>query len=294
MSLATATSLSPARGGWGWSNTGLITDSGQSLLVNTLFDGRLTQEMLDTMRAATPAARDIASQHPHLWTPLQTQAIFEGYRHVLGCYHLSGLYYSEGVARLYGSSRTGTISVEGTRGALVAPVLSAPSRRLLCNTLLRPTAPPTTPGPPDSRHSCDRSFVILLFGEQRPYDARHFIRRRDSHPHSRLASQHPVLVTAPLSRCAAFRLSLNLCVLAKRSILMPNSCRLPPMINVWPWIIVSIMRVPAARLRPKSLSSGHLTFLPDNPPHQEFARLFVILVRVAIPVTMRSNSSSTW
>ena len=39
----------------------------------------------------------------HLWTPQQTQAIFEGYRHVLGCYHLSGLYYSEGDARLYAS-----------------------------------------------------------------------------------------------------------------------------------------------------------------------------------------------
>jgi len=48
-------------GGWGWSNAGLITDAGQSLLVDTLFDLRLTQEMLDAMRAATPAARDIGT-----------------------------------------------------------------------------------------------------------------------------------------------------------------------------------------------------------------------------------------
>jgi cyclase len=46
-------------GGWGWSNAGLIEDSGQTLLVDTLFDVPLTQEMLATMRAAVPAARDI-------------------------------------------------------------------------------------------------------------------------------------------------------------------------------------------------------------------------------------------
>ena len=43
-------------GTWGWSNAGLITDSGESLLVDTLFDTALTQEMLDAMRAAAPAA----------------------------------------------------------------------------------------------------------------------------------------------------------------------------------------------------------------------------------------------
>lgn len=46
-------------GGWGWSNAGLITDEGQSLLVDTLFDLRLTGEMLDAMRVATPAATRI-------------------------------------------------------------------------------------------------------------------------------------------------------------------------------------------------------------------------------------------
>ena len=46
-------------GGWGWSNAGLITDGGESLLVDTLFDLKLTGEMLDVMRDATPAAKHI-------------------------------------------------------------------------------------------------------------------------------------------------------------------------------------------------------------------------------------------
>ena len=36
-------------GGWGWSNAGLIVGDGTSLLVDTLFDLRLTQNMLDAM-----------------------------------------------------------------------------------------------------------------------------------------------------------------------------------------------------------------------------------------------------
>jgi glyoxylase-like metal-dependent hydrolase (beta-lactamase superfamily II) len=46
-------------GSWGWSNAGLVTDGGASLLVDTLFDLKLTAEMLAAMRAATPAARGI-------------------------------------------------------------------------------------------------------------------------------------------------------------------------------------------------------------------------------------------
>ena len=46
-------------GSWGWSNAGLITDSGASLLVDTLFDLELTGDMLRAMRDATPAARRI-------------------------------------------------------------------------------------------------------------------------------------------------------------------------------------------------------------------------------------------
>jgi len=48
-------------GGWGWSNAGLVADSGESLLVDTLFDVRLTREMLEAMRASVPAARRIAT-----------------------------------------------------------------------------------------------------------------------------------------------------------------------------------------------------------------------------------------
>jgi len=48
-------------GSWGWSNAGLVTDAGESLLVDTLFDLRLTREMLDAMRRATPAAQRIGT-----------------------------------------------------------------------------------------------------------------------------------------------------------------------------------------------------------------------------------------
>ncbi|HET6954433.1 MAG TPA: MBL fold metallo-hydrolase [Acidimicrobiales bacterium] len=46
-------------GGWGWSNAGLVVDGDASLLVDTLFDLRLTGEMLDAMRRATPAAASL-------------------------------------------------------------------------------------------------------------------------------------------------------------------------------------------------------------------------------------------
>lgn len=46
-------------GSWGYSNAGLVTDGEASLLVDTLFDLPLTQAMLDAMRDAAPAAREI-------------------------------------------------------------------------------------------------------------------------------------------------------------------------------------------------------------------------------------------
>ncbi|NCN84360.1 MAG: MBL fold metallo-hydrolase [Sphingomonadales bacterium] len=45
-------------GGWGWSNAGLITDGGQSLLVDTLFDASLTREMLGVMADAAGVGAD--------------------------------------------------------------------------------------------------------------------------------------------------------------------------------------------------------------------------------------------
>jgi cyclase len=43
-------------GSWGYSNAGLVAGDGTSLLVDTLFDLRLTRDMLDAMRAITDGA----------------------------------------------------------------------------------------------------------------------------------------------------------------------------------------------------------------------------------------------
>ena len=43
-------------GGWGWSNAGLIVGEGASLLVDTLFDLKITQRMLDSMQHVTAGA----------------------------------------------------------------------------------------------------------------------------------------------------------------------------------------------------------------------------------------------
>ncbi|HWH83919.1 MAG TPA: MBL fold metallo-hydrolase [Burkholderiaceae bacterium] len=48
-------------GGFGLSNAGLIVDSGECLLVDTLTNLPLTREMLDGMRAAVPAAQRIGT-----------------------------------------------------------------------------------------------------------------------------------------------------------------------------------------------------------------------------------------
>jgi cyclase len=46
-------------GGWGQSNAGLVVDGASTLLVDTLFDLSLTEEMLASMRRAVPAAERI-------------------------------------------------------------------------------------------------------------------------------------------------------------------------------------------------------------------------------------------
>ncbi|WP_376797547.1 MBL fold metallo-hydrolase [Thermogemmatispora sp.] len=48
-------------GTWGLSNAGLIVDGQASLLVDTLFDLKLTGEMLETMKRAVPAAAQIGT-----------------------------------------------------------------------------------------------------------------------------------------------------------------------------------------------------------------------------------------
>jgi glyoxylase-like metal-dependent hydrolase (beta-lactamase superfamily II) len=52
-------------GTWGWSNAGLITADGTSLLVDTLFDLELTREMLDAMRPVTDTRPIDAAMNTH-------------------------------------------------------------------------------------------------------------------------------------------------------------------------------------------------------------------------------------
>jgi glyoxylase-like metal-dependent hydrolase (beta-lactamase superfamily II) len=46
-------------GGWGWSNAGLVVDGDATLLIDTLFDLSLTEQMLAEMRRAVAAAERI-------------------------------------------------------------------------------------------------------------------------------------------------------------------------------------------------------------------------------------------
>jgi len=48
-------------GTWGFSNSGLVGDQGESLLVDTLYDLPKTREMLEGYRKATPAAKNIGA-----------------------------------------------------------------------------------------------------------------------------------------------------------------------------------------------------------------------------------------
>ncbi|MCW2967359.1 MAG: metallo-beta-lactamase family protein [Solirubrobacteraceae bacterium] len=52
-------------GGWGWSNAGLITAGGTSLLVDTLYDLKLTAEMLEAMAPVTQASPIDAALNTH-------------------------------------------------------------------------------------------------------------------------------------------------------------------------------------------------------------------------------------
>jgi glyoxylase-like metal-dependent hydrolase (beta-lactamase superfamily II) len=52
-------------GGWGWSNAGLIAAEGCSLLVDTLYDLRLTREMLEAMAPVTDSRPIDAALNTH-------------------------------------------------------------------------------------------------------------------------------------------------------------------------------------------------------------------------------------
>jgi cyclase len=98
-------------GTWGWSNAGLILDGEASLLVDTLFDLKLTGEMLDTMRRSLPAAA-------HIDMVVNTHANGD---HCYGNEMVAG-------ARIIASRRTADEMVEGIQPAQFAMLLKqAPS-----------------------------------------------------------------------------------------------------------------------------------------------------------------------
>ncbi len=79
-------------GGWGWSNAGLITDGGESMLVDTLFDASLTRDMLSTMADAAGIGADdigvIANTHAN-----------GDHTHGNGCCHKAEVIASEASAK---------------------------------------------------------------------------------------------------------------------------------------------------------------------------------------------------
>jgi len=66
----------------------------------------------------------------------------------------------------------------------------APSRRLLCHTLLDRLRPPTPLACLGLRRDYDRSSVILLSHQQCPDGARYFVGERDPDQHARLSGEH--------------------------------------------------------------------------------------------------------
>jgi glyoxylase-like metal-dependent hydrolase (beta-lactamase superfamily II) len=96
-------------GGWGWSNAGLVADGESTLLIDTLFDLKLTGEMLADMRRAVPAAASIE-------TLLNTHANGD---HCYGNQLLKG-------ARIVASARTAEEMPELPATAMAALVAQAP------------------------------------------------------------------------------------------------------------------------------------------------------------------------
>ena len=79
-------------GGWGWSNAGLIVDGDQSLLVDTLFDMRLTRDMLSAMEDASGVGAD------HIGVIVNTHANGD-HCHGNGCCPQAEIIASEASAR---------------------------------------------------------------------------------------------------------------------------------------------------------------------------------------------------
>ena len=107
-------------GGWGWSNAGLVVDGDDTLLVDTLFDLRLTREMLDAMSRAVPAAATIG-------TVVNTHANGD---HCYGNELVAG-------ARIVASERTAEEMTELPPAAMAALVEQAPNMGRLGEFFLR-------------------------------------------------------------------------------------------------------------------------------------------------------------
>jgi cyclase len=97
-------------GSWGWSNAGLVVDGERTLLIDTLYDLALTEEMLKEMRRAVPAAARID-------TLVNTQANGDH------CYGNQLV----GEARILASERTAAEMVELPPAAMAALVEQAPA-----------------------------------------------------------------------------------------------------------------------------------------------------------------------
>jgi cyclase len=96
-------------GSWGWSNAGLVVDGERTLLIDTLFDLQLTEQMLGAMRRAVPAAASID-------TLVNTHANGD---HCYGNQLVGG-------ARIIASERTAAEMVELPPAAMAALIEQAP------------------------------------------------------------------------------------------------------------------------------------------------------------------------
>jgi glyoxylase-like metal-dependent hydrolase (beta-lactamase superfamily II) len=101
-------------GSWGWSNSGLVVDGDQALVVDTLFDLRLTRELLDAYRRVLPAGAAIT-------TLVNSHANGD---HTFGNQLLGG-------ARIVASRATAAEMPEVPPAALAALVRQAPQMGLL-------------------------------------------------------------------------------------------------------------------------------------------------------------------
>jgi cyclase len=100
-------------GGWGWSNAGLVADGESTLLIDTLYDLALTEQMLSTMRRAVPAAARID-------TLVNTHANGD---HCYGNQLVGGA----GGARIIASERTAAEMTELPPAAMAALLEQAPA-----------------------------------------------------------------------------------------------------------------------------------------------------------------------